>query len=37
MRFINKCWGCEGRRLETKMPDSDLNVTYPAYKLCAYL
>lgn len=37
MRFINKCWGCEGSRLETKMPDDDTHVSYQAYKQCAFL
>lgn len=37
MRFINKCWGCEWRRLETKMPDDDTNVSYPAYEQYAFL
>ncbi|EHC40632.1 hypothetical protein SeGA_0635, partial [Salmonella enterica subsp. enterica serovar Gaminara str. A4-567] len=31
MRFINKCCGGEGRPRETKMPDGDTHVAYPAY------
>lgn len=37
MRFINKCWGCEWRRLEMKMPDDETNISYPAYKQCAFV